>query len=59
MAFERGSVLRGVAAGVLALTVLTGVSACGGNKGGGQFTTQDNEPGFNPFEGRHGGKSAP
>ena len=55
MAFERGSVLRGVAAGVLALTVLTGVSACGGNKGGGQFTTQDNEPGFNPFKGRGGG----
>jgi hypothetical protein len=58
MAFERGSVLRGVAAGVLALTVLTGVSACGGNKGGGQFTTQDNEPGFNPFKGRGGGGKA-
>jgi hypothetical protein len=57
MAFERGSVLRGVAAGVLALTVLTGVSACGGNKGGGQFTTQDSEPGFNPFKGRGGGKT--
>jgi hypothetical protein len=30
MAFERGSVMRGVAAGVLALSVL-GVAACGGN----------------------------
>jgi hypothetical protein len=58
MAFERGSVLRGVAAGVLALTVLTGVSACGGNKGGGQFVTQDNEPGFHPFR-RGGSKAAP
>ena len=60
MAFERGSVLRGVAAGVLALTVLTGVSACGGNKGGGTFTTQSDEPGFNPFKGKGGGgKAAP
>ena len=60
MAFERGSVLRGVAAGVLALTVLTGVSACGGNKGGGTFVTQENEPGFNPFKmGRGGGSKAP
>ncbi|MBW8859349.1 MAG: DUF3576 domain-containing protein [Caulobacter sp.] len=57
MAFERGSVLRGVAAGVLALTVLTGVSACGGNKGGGAFTTQSDEPGFKLFGGRGGGKS--
>ena len=57
MAFERGSVLRGVAAGVLALTVLTGVSACGGNKGGGTFSTQSDEPGFNPFKGR-GGKAS-
>ncbi len=30
MAFERGSVMRGVAAGVLALSML-GVAACGGN----------------------------
>jgi len=59
MAFERGSVLRGVAAGVLALTVLTGVSACGGNRGGGTFTTQSDEPGFNPFKGRGGGTAAP
>jgi hypothetical protein len=57
MAFERGSVLRGVAAGVLALTVLTGVSACGGNKGGGTFVTQDSDPGFNPF--KRGGSKAP
>jgi len=57
MAFERGSVLRGVAAGVLALTVLTGVSACGGNKGGGTFVTQE-EGGWSPFKGRSGGKKS-
>jgi hypothetical protein len=56
MAFERGSVLRGVAAGVLALTVVAGVSACGSTKGPKTFTTQSDEPGFNPFK-RHGGSS--
>ncbi|MBO9710054.1 MAG: DUF3576 domain-containing protein [Caulobacter sp.] len=55
MAFERGSVLRGVAAGVLALTVLTGVSACGGNKGGDQLNGGSS---LNPFRGR-GAKAAP
>ncbi|MDE1152591.1 MAG: DUF3576 domain-containing protein [Micavibrio sp.] len=58
MAFERGSVLRGVAAGVLALTVVAGVSACGSTKGPKTFTTQSDEPGFNPFK-RHGGSQAP
>ena len=50
MAFERGSVLRGVAAGVLALSVVVGVSACGSTKGPKTFTTQSDEPGFNPFK---------
>lgn len=53
MAFERGSVLRGVAAGVLALSVL-GVAGCGStSKGPKVFTTQE-EGGFtlNPFKGR-------
>ncbi|MBC7668776.1 DUF3576 domain-containing protein [Caulobacter sp. DWR3-1-2] len=49
MAFERGSVLRGVAAGVLALSVVVGVSACGSTKGPRTFTSQSDEPGFNPF----------
>ena len=58
MAFERGSVLRGVAAGVLALSVVAGVSACGSTKGPKTFSTQSDEPGFNPF--RFGGsKQAP
>lgn len=48
MAFERGSMLRGVAAGVLALSVL-GVSACGSNKPPKTFTSQSEEPGFRPF----------
>lgn len=61
MAFERGSVLRGVAAGVLTLSVLVGVSACGSTKGPKTFSTQSDEPGFNPFKfGRGGGnKTAP
>jgi hypothetical protein len=57
MAFERGSVLRGVAAGVLALSVGLGMSACGSTKGPRTFTTQDNEPGFHLFK-RGGGKKA-
>jgi uncharacterized lipoprotein len=57
MAFERGSVLRGVAAGVLALSVVVGVSACGSTKGPKTFTTQSDEPGFNPFK-RGGSKAA-
>ncbi len=44
MAFKRGSVLRGVAAGVLTLSVL-GVSACGSTKGPKTFSTQE-EGGF-------------
>ena len=56
MAFERGSVLRGVAAGVLALSVL-GVSACGSTKGPKTFTTQD-EGGFSLF-GMGKGNKAP
>jgi hypothetical protein len=59
MAFERGSVLRGVAAGVLALSVL-GVSACGSTKGPKVFSTvSEDEGGFNPFKGlgRGGAKS--
>jgi hypothetical protein len=55
MAFERGSVLRGVAAGVLALSVL-GVSACGSTKGPKVFSTvTDDGAGFNPFKGLGGG----
>lgn len=59
MAFERGSVLRGVAAGVLALSVLTGVSACGSTKGPRVFSTvSDDGGGFSPFKfGK--GKAAP
>jgi len=59
MAFERGSVLRGVAAGVLALSVL-GVSACGSTKGPKTFSTQE-EGGFQPFKGLGlgGGAKAP
>jgi hypothetical protein len=57
MAFERGSVLRGVAAGVLALSVVVGVSACGSTKGPRTFTSQSDEPGFNPF--KRGGSKAP
>lgn len=57
MAFERGSVLRGVAAGVLALSVVVGVSACGSTKGPKTFSTQSDEPGFNPFR-LGGGKKA-
>lgn len=57
MAFERGSVLRGVAAGVLALSVVVGVSACGSTKGPKTFSAQNDEPGFNPFR-MGGGKKA-
>lgn len=56
MAFERGSVLRGVAAGVLALSVV-GVSACSSNKPPKTFQTQE-EGGFNPFK-MGGGSKAP
>ena len=59
MAFERGSVLRGVAAGVLALSVVVGVSACGSTKGPRTFTSQSDEPGFNPFRHHGGSKAAP
>ena len=55
MAFERGSVLRGVAAGVLALSVI-GVGACSSNKPPKTFSTQE-EGGFSPF--KLGRKSAP
>lgn len=48
MAFERGSMLRGVAAGVLALSVL-GVGACSSNKPPKTFTSQNEEAGFRPF----------
>lgn len=51
MAFERGSVLRGVAAGVLALSVL-GVAGCGSTSGGPKVFTTQEEGGFNPFRGR-------
>ncbi|ALL15077.1 hypothetical protein AQ619_17860 [Caulobacter henricii] len=56
MAFERGSVLRGVVAGMLALSVL-GLSACGSTKGPKVFQTvsQDDVGGFNPFKGLGGG----
>lgn len=57
MAFERGSVLRGVAAGVLALSVL-GVSACGSTKGPKTFSTQE-EGGFQPFKMLGVGSKAP
>jgi len=40
--------LRGVAAGVLALSVL-GVAACSSNKPPKTFTSQSEEPGFQPF----------
>ena len=55
MAFKRGSVLRGVAAGVLALSVL-GVSACGSTKGPKTFTTEE-EGGFSLFGLGKGGKA--
>ena len=57
MAFERGSVLRGVAAGVLTLSVLVGVSACSSSPPK-TFSTQNDEPGFNPFKFGRGGKQA-
>lgn len=44
MAFERGSVLRGVAAGVLALSVL-GVAACSSNKAPKTFTGEGEKRG--------------
>ncbi len=52
MAFERGSVMRGVAAGVLALSML-GVTACASNKGP---TVASEKKGF---LGIGGSKSAP
>ena len=58
MAFERGSVMRGVAAGVLALSLL-GVSACSSNKPPKTFSTQSDEPGLNPFKRFGGGNKAP
>ena len=56
MAFERGSVLRGVAAGVLALSVM-GVAACSSNKPPKTFSTQE-EGGFSPFKLGGGRKAA-
>ena len=56
MAFERGSVLRGVAAGVLALSVVS-VGACGSTKPPKTFTTQE-EGGFNPLKGLGLGRGA-
>ena len=58
MAFERGSVMRGVAAGVLALSML-GVSACSSNKPPKTFSTQSDEPGLNPFKRFGGGNKGP
>ena len=45
MAFERGSVMRGVAAGVLALSML-GVTACASNKPPKTFTAAGQKKGF-------------
>ena len=58
MAFERGSVMRGVAAGVLALSML-GVTACASNKAPKTFSGQDEKTGFNPFKRLGGGEKAP
>ena len=58
MAFERGSVMRGVAAGVLALSML-GMTACASNKPPKTFSTQSDEPGLNPFKRLRGGDKAP
>lgn len=56
MAFERRSVLRGIAAGVLALSVM-GVSACGSTKGPKTFTAEE-QGGFSLFGLGKGGKPA-
>ena len=57
MAFERGSMLRGVAAGVLALSIM-GVSACGSTKGPKVFSTvSDDGGGFSPFNFGKSGKA--
>jgi hypothetical protein len=45
MAFERGSVMRGVAAGVLALSML-GMTACASNKPPKTMTVQGEKKGF-------------
>ena len=58
MAFERGSVMRGVAAGVLALSMLS-MTACASNKPPKTFSTQSDEPGLNPFKRFGGGAKAP
>ncbi len=58
MAFERGSVMRGVAAGVLALSLL-GLGACASSKPPKTFSTQSEEPGLNPFKRLGGHKQAP
>jgi hypothetical protein len=55
MAFERGSVMRGVAAGVLALSML-GVSACSSTPPKTFSTQTPDEPGLNPFK-RFGGRN--
>lgn len=57
MAFKRGSVLRGVAAGVLALSVL-GVSACGSTKGPKTFSTISEDDGGFSVLGLGKGKKA-
>lgn len=53
MAFVRGSMVRGVAAGVVALTAL-GLAGCGHSSGGPKVFTTQEEGGFrlNPFGGR-------
>jgi len=58
MAFERGSVMRGVAAGVLALSML-GVSACASNKDPKTFSGQEEKSSLNPFKRFGGGDKAP
>lgn len=56
MAFERGSVMRGVAAGVLALSML-GTAACSSNKPPKTFSAQGEKKGFLGIGG--GSKKAP
>lgn len=58
MAFERGSVMRGVAAGVLALSML-GVTACASNKAPETFSGQGEKSSLNPFKRFGGGDKAP
>lgn len=57
MAFERGSVMRGVAAGVLALSML-GVTACASNKAPKSFSAQGEKKGFLGIGGSKGAPSS-